>query len=432
MRLFPYGHATHPQWPMAAALVLAQVRAQMAQPAWAAQPTLGLLYLTDHWAGAAQDILDHLAAELPGVTDWAGTVGVGICANGAEYWDEPAMALMLCDLSPTQYRVFSGIAPLEAVQGRDGFVPQAALLHADGQTPDLADLVAELAERTRGHYLFGGLTASRGAPAQWARSSRGAVAGRGRQGAAGVFQGGLSGVAFGTDVPLMSRVTQGVRPLSVTHRVSAADRHVVLGLDDRPAMEVLMQDLGLSMSAPREAVARLRHTLVGVVAADASAATSGPSTGVPHAFGDDVQVRHLIGLDPARQGVAVAMADGVAEGSRLTFCERHVDAARADLVRVCTEIREALEPEQMPQATALALSDDPATSRPHPARRVAGAVYVSCSGRGGPHFGAPGAELAIVRRALGDVPLVGFFAAGEVAHHRLHGYTGVLTVWVAD
>jgi small ligand-binding sensory domain FIST len=30
------------------------------------------------------------------------------------------------------------------------------------------------------------------------------------------------------------------------------------------------------------------------------------------------------------------------------------------------------------------------------------------------------------------VPLVGFFAAGEVAHHRLHGYTGVLTVWVAD
>jgi small ligand-binding sensory domain FIST len=66
------------------------------------------------------------------------------------------------------------------------------------------------------------------------------------------------------------------------------------------------------------------------------------------------------------------------------------------------------------------------------ARRIAGAIYVSCTGRGGPHFGAPSAELQIVKRALGDVPLVGFFAAGEIAHHRLYGYTGVLTVFVQD
>ena len=63
--------------------------------------------------------------------------------------------------------------------------------------------------------------------------------------------------------------------------------------------------------------------------------------------------------------------------------------------------------------------------------RIAGAVYVSCSGRGGPHFGAPGAELQIVRHALGDVPLVGFFAAGEIARHHLYGYTGVLTVFTS-
>jgi len=56
-------------------------------------------------------------------------------------------------------------------------------------------------------------------------------------------------------------------------------------------------------------------------------------------------------------------------------------------------------------------------------------VYVICAGRGGPHFGGPSAELQIMRRALGDVPLVGFFAAGEIAHRQLHGYTGVLTVF---
>mgnify|MGYP003705065917 CR=1 FL=1 len=30
---------------------------------------------------------------------------------------------------------------------------------------------------------------------------------------------------------------------------------------------------------------------------------------------------------------------------------------------------------------------------------------------------------------LGDIPLVGFFASGEIARHHLYGYTGVLTVF---
>jgi small ligand-binding sensory domain FIST len=37
----------------------------------------------------------------------------------------------------------------------------------------------------------------------------------------------------------------------------------------------------------------------------------------------------------------------------------------------------------------------------------------------------------IVRRALGDLPLVGFFAGGEIAHQHLYGYTGVLTVFTS-
>ena len=42
---------------------------------------LGLLYITDHYAGQAQEILDHLGAELPEVIDWSGTVGVGIASS---------------------------------------------------------------------------------------------------------------------------------------------------------------------------------------------------------------------------------------------------------------------------------------------------------------------------------------------------------------
>jgi small ligand-binding sensory domain FIST len=156
MKRFPSGHATHPQWRMAVALVLAQLRAQMALPEYASAPTLALLYITDHYASDARDILDALAAELPEVTDWAGTVGVGLAANNAEYFDEPALAVMLCDLPPDQYRVFSGVAPLGL-----GFEAHTALVHADAGTPDVAELIDEMAARTDTGYLFGGLASSR-------------------------------------------------------------------------------------------------------------------------------------------------------------------------------------------------------------------------------------------------------------------------------
>ncbi|MFZ9322984.1 MAG: FIST C-terminal domain-containing protein, partial [Hylemonella sp.] len=130
---------------------------------------------------------------------------------------------------------------------------------------------------------------------------------------------------------------------------------------------------------------------------------------------------HIIGLDPQRQGVA--LADLVHEGMELAFCQRNVQAARADLMRICAEIREELEVEVPAAPGAISQESTPVM------RQMLGAVYVSCAGRGGPHFGSPSAEMQIVRRALGDVPLVGFFAGGEIARHHLYGYTGVLTVF---
>ena len=212
---------------MAAALVLTQLRAQLAVPAPGSHPGdpaspdeqpvpgLGVVYFTDHYAAHAQDLLDHLMAALPEVTDWVGTVGVGIAASGVEYFSEPALAVMLLDVPPDQYRVFSGVAPLPAAlpsAAGGGFVAATALVHADAGTPDVAELVAELAQRTATGQVFGGLSsASLGRTVQLAHSSRGALPGKGAAG--GVFEGGLSGVAFGEGVALLSRVVWRIRYL---------------------------------------------------------------------------------------------------------------------------------------------------------------------------------------------------------------------------
>lgn len=404
---------------MAANLVLAQLRAQMVLHGYASNPTLALLYITDHYAANAQEILEHLSAELPEVTDWAGTVGIGIAANNVEYFDEPALAVMLLELPSDQYRVFSGVAPLGLT-----FEAHTALVHADPRTSEVAELIEELAQRTDSGYVFGGLSSSRGQAVQFAVAADGNVKGQGA--ASGVFSGGLSGVAFGPGVVLMSRVTQGCQPISRAHQVTGADRNVILTLDGAPALEVMLHELNVTLDEPREALQAVRATLVGMTDSTTMSETA-PTVLRTGNFGPDVLVRHIIGLDPARAGVAVA--DVVTEGMELAFCQRNVQAARADLMRVCAEIREELEPQEQALETAAALAASEAEAAPHEARGIAGAIYVSCTGRGGAHFGAPSAELQIIRRALGDVPLVGFFAAGEIARHHLYGYTGVLTVF---
>ena len=425
MKLFPYGHAMHPDWRMAAGLVVAQLRGQMALQAYAGAPTLALLYITDHYADEAQQILAQLSAELPEITDWAGTVGVGVAANNVEYFDEPALAVMLCDLAPDQYRVFSGVAPLGI-----GFDAHTALIHADATTPELGELIEEMAARTASGFLFGGLSSSRSSAVQFAVGGNGNISGQGA--ASGVFSGGLSGVAFGSGVSLVSRVTQGCLPVAKAHRVSAAQDNLVTELDGEPALDLMLRELNVSLDQPEAALMVVRATLAGLMRAPDSAnpvgdRVAGGSTGN---FGCDGLVRHIIGLDPSRRGVAVS--DRLEEGMQLAFCQRNVEAARADLIRVCAEIREELEPQELPLSTATALMAGEAESVPHPAHGIAGAVYVSCAGRGGPHFGGPSAELQIVRRALGDVPLVGFFAGGEIARNHLYGYTGVLTVFIKN
>src|SRR6218665_113202 len=284
--------APPPRWRMAAALVLEQLRARMAQPEYASAPTLGLLYITDHYVNEARALLDHLSGELPGVTDWSGTVGVGVAANNAEYFDQPGLSVMLLDVPADQYRVFSGVAPLPTHRRNGGFAAHTALVHADGHTPELAQLLAEMAARTDTGYLFGGLSASRTASGQVAVGGGGNMAGQG--GAGGVFDAGLSGVAFGAGVALVSRVTQGCQPVSALHRITAAQNNLVLTLDDKPALDMLLDTLGVSLeSDPQPALRKVRATLAGLV--DAGEQPRGQRR-MGH-FGTDTRVRHIVGLD---------------------------------------------------------------------------------------------------------------------------------------
>jgi len=377
VKRFRYGHAAAADWRSAVEACLSQLVAAGNGSGDAADcGNLGFLYVTDYFAEALHDISRHLAAAT-GVEHWVGTVGIGICATGVEFLDEPAIAVMIGDFPDDSFRVFaaaSGVTQLQSLDLQCGMAPASiALVHADPLDGDIARQIRLLAKRTESGFLVGGLASSRNGNLLLADV---------------IERGGMSGVAFSDAVTVATRLTQGCSPVGDAHEITGAQNNIVIELDGRPALDVLRADVGISAG---EDLAQLGGQIF------AGLEVSGSDTG-------DYMVRNLIGIDPGNR--LIAIGDLAQKGQRLRFCRRDHDTARADMARMLDSIREGL----------------------YTAPR--GALYFSCLGRGGALFGGKSAELGMIRDALGDVPLAGFFCNGEISHNRLYGYTGVLTLFL--
>jgi small ligand-binding sensory domain FIST len=416
---FRYAHGNHPDWSVATEECLLQLQAFAGNESYARNANLGFVYLTDALVPHAEQILATLKGRT-GIPNWIGASGVGICATGVEYVDEPALAVMLASFAPGAVNVFSGTQRPPTLGTRTDAGADAAftaLVHADPGTHELPELLVDMAHKVSSGYLFGGLASGRAGALQ--------IADR-------VLAGGLSGAVFASDVKLVSRVSQGVHPLAgaTRHTVTRADANLILDLDGRPAFDVLLEDAGIRARAAvgtalgagagevtREDFGRVRAKLQALGRRGLFVGIEPGSGGQGAAYRErtpraDYLVRHVVALDPAQRLVAVAAQ--VEEGQALSFCTRDEPAARKDLIRVCAEIRDHLH-EQTERAGAEV--------------EAKGAVYVSCMGRGSHMFGEQGEELRVIQSQLGDVPLVGFYAAGEIGGQNLYGFTGVLTVF---
>lgn len=401
---FRHAHATHTDWSEATRQCLAQLEAQAASGEFERHANLGFLYVTEALKGNLDEILATLKART-GIPNWIGSSGVGICATGVEYVDEPALAVMLGHFAPGSVNVFSGTQrppTLGTCTDSGAHAAYTALVHADPSTLDLPELLIDMAGKLESEYLFGGLSSGRHGTQQIADRA---------------LSGGLSGAVFSSDVKLISRVSQGAHPLPAArqHEVTKSAANVIHELDGRPAFDVLLEDAGIRERAallpggdvPREDFARIRQQLLALGRRGLFVGIEPESEGYrERTLRGDYVVRHVVALDPGKGTVAVATE--VEAGRQLSFCTRDETAARKDLIRICAEIREHVEEH---------------------GGGARGAVYVSCIGRGSHMFGEQSEELRVIRHHLGDVPLVGFYASGEIGGRNLYGFTGVLTVF---
>lgn len=372
MKTFRSAHASAQNWLEAGNKCLAQLGDIPPQA------NFGFLYTTDKFAADLANILNFFK-QRSGIEHWVGTVGMGICGAGQEYYDTPAVSVLIAEFPADSFRLFNSLRPdlsdfrttHQDWYERNG--SRFAVVHGDPRHPQLPYLINALSEALNGGFLVGGLTSSRGAHAQIAEQ---------------ILEGGLSGVLFGPDVAVATTLTQGCAPFGETHEISACERNIIMSLDGKPALDVFHQEIGDILARDPQQAAQYIGAALPV---------EGSDTG-------DFLVRNIVGMDADNK--LLAIGDGLHTGQKIRFCKRDTESAQRDLERMLRELKARL---------------------PHAPK---GGVYYSCIGRGRNLFGDDSAELKTIQHELGDVPIAGFFCNGEISHNRLYGYTGVLTLFL--
>ncbi len=336
-----------------------------------AEASCGFIYATDEFAVELSRLLEILKTKTA-IPNWIGSIGKRIFMPQQEVEGQAAVTIMLADFQAEDFMVFNGME--QAPEFADSDEMHVALVHADPRNGMVNEYIHTLPEKIGNGYLLGGMTSSDSHFYQVANQ---------------VTEGDISGIVFRENVRLQTGLAQGCVPIGEPHTLSECDHHIAISIDNRPALEVFKQEIG-------DVLARNIDRAAGYIFAGFPVA--GSDTG-------NYLVRDIIGIDDENNYLAVA--DNMQVGSRIMFCKRDGAAAVENMRNMLDNIKKRC-------------GDNP----------IRGAVYISCLGRGENLFAEKSAEIKLIYEVLGDVPLLGFSASGEIAGDQLYGYTGVLTVFL--
>jgi small ligand-binding sensory domain FIST len=368
----------------AASRAVGQARAALGD----APPSLAVLFASAHFLGSAEALLAAVA-ELTGPLPLIGCVAEGVAGGAREVESEPAVSLWLgAGLGPVESFAMEFVrTPSGGAYGGYQFARAAGGVHlmvCDPFTFPADGLLAHLNEHVPGALVIGGM-ASGGLRSRQSR----------------LFLGDrvLSRGAVGAYLPQAEAhllVAQGCRPVGAPYIVTRADGGVISELGGRPPLERLREIAAALPARDRELLAQGVH--VGVVIDEYRAE---PGQG-------DFLIRGLVGAD-AESG-AIAVGDEIGVGQTVQFHVRDAESADEDLRRALEQCSAALG-----------------------GRRPGGALLFTCNGRGSRLFAGPDHDAGLVASVLGEVPLAGFFCAGELGpvggQNFLHTFTASIALF---
>ncbi len=257
------------------------------------------------------------------------------------------------------------------------------LLIADAFTFPADVLLARLGEDQPGVMVLGGMASGAAKPGENRLLLGDQVHSTG--GVALLLSGGIR---------IRSVVSQGCRPIGKPMVITKAQQNVVLELGGKPALTQLRE---LFETLPPDEQRLLQHGLqLGRVINEYQ---SGFACG-------DFLIRNVLGFDS--ETGAIAIGDFARVGQTVQFHVRDAQTADDDLRQLLT-----------------------AAKTGHPP--AAGALLFTCNGRGLRLFSQPDHDARTILDALGDIPLAGFFAHGEIGpiggQNFLHGFNAAVALF---
>ena len=337
-----------------------------------AEMNVAFIYATSAFAMELSRLLDELKQRTK-INYWIGSIGTGICCTSREIYDQAAVTVMLAHFPQNNFSVFNGMenAPIFS---KNTFGLNLAVIHADPRNGLVPEHIADLPDKMGNGYLVGGMTSSESHFYQVAND---------------ITEGDISGIVFNDSNNIVTGITQGCTPIGEVHTLTSCDHHLAMSIDKRPALSVFKEEIG-------DILARDIDRAAGYIFA--AFPVTGSDTG-------DYVVRNIIGIDPENN--ILAIGDNMKADSKIMFCKRDGQSAIQDMQRMLNNIKKRIGK-----------------------NTIRGALYISCVGRGKNLFGENSEELKMITETLGEIPLAGFYANGEIAGNQLYGYTGVLTVFL--
>ena len=353
---------------------------------------LAFLFFSRHYIDQAEQLAAAVRATL-GPRLLVGCTGEGIIAGAEEIENSPGATLWAAHLPGVH------LMPLRLSFGQDEDQFSATgwpddlgretespvfILMADPFSTPVDEVLSMIADRCPGSTAIGGLAGGGRDPG----GNRVLINDE-------VYDGGLVGVALSGPISVRTIISQGCRPIGERYVITKAENNMIHELGGSPALEHLQATFE-SLSREEQQIAHRALHLGLLIDEHRNRFERG-----------DFLVRNLIGAD--RNSGSVAIGDMVKEGQTVQFHLRDAQSASEDL--------------------QLLLAADRSRHQQLPL----GALVFSCCGRGRGLFGRPHHDATTIRERMGEIPVAGFFAQGEIGpvggSNFLHGYTASIALF---
>lgn len=355
---------------------------------------LVVVFATSHHRENFRMIHDHLATALAPRVELGVTAG-GVVGVRQEVESAPGLSVLAAHIPGAVLRPFcyENIDWPEVLEDREVLREQtqtqdmdlrAVLVLADPFSTPMVNLLPTFNEAWAGVPVVGGMASGANRPG----GNRLLIDGQ-------IHREGAVGVAIGGDLRVNTTVSQGCRPIGQPYVITRSKRHIVQELGGQNALESL-QEMDQDLAVEDRELLRSQPLLVGRVINEYKAR-----------FGrGDFLIRSVVDIDEDEGYLVIGDAQ-VRVGQTIQFHVRDQRTAQEDF--------------------ALLLEGQKLYGSP------SGALLFSCNGRGTNLFDHPHADATMVNNALGEVPLAGFFAAGEIGpvgdQNFLHGHTASLLLF---